>query len=118
MEDKWEDRKTGSFKIDYSRVKFKYDKPNMEFEFESDDGMLKARYEDLSKIIIGEIKEWRKEQSKIQEILKKEKKKEQNKPILVEKPIKSEKSQPILITKFNKFEEKPPANPPEIVKTA
>jgi hypothetical protein len=34
MEDKWEDRKTGSSKIDYSRVKIKYDKPNMEFEFE------------------------------------------------------------------------------------
>jgi hypothetical protein len=44
MEDKCEDRKTGSFKIDYSRVKIKYDKPNMEFEFENDDGMLKARY--------------------------------------------------------------------------
>jgi hypothetical protein len=69
----------------------------------------------LSKIIIGEIKEWRKEQRKIQERLEKEKKKEKNKPILVEKPIKSEKSQPILIMKVNKFEEKPPANPPKIV---
>jgi hypothetical protein len=48
--------------------------------------------------------------------LEKEKRKEQNKPILVEKPNKSEKSQPILITKVNKFEEKLPANPPEIVK--
>jgi hypothetical protein len=57
MKDKWEDRKTGNCTIDYSRVKIKYDKPNMEFEFESDDGMLKAKYEDLSKIIIGEIKE-------------------------------------------------------------
>jgi hypothetical protein len=29
----------------------------MGFKFESDDGMLKAKYEDLSKIMIGEIKE-------------------------------------------------------------
>jgi hypothetical protein len=39
----------------------------MEFKFESDDGMLKAKVENLSKVIINEIKEWRKEQCKIQE---------------------------------------------------
>jgi hypothetical protein len=93
-------------------------KPNMEFEFECDYGMLKARYEDMSKIVINEIKEWRKEQRKIFERMEKEKKKEQNKPILIEKPVKNEKSQPILITRVNKFEEEPSINPSKIIETS
>jgi hypothetical protein len=89
----------------------------MEFEFDCNDGMLKAKYEDMSEIVIKEIKDWRKEQHKILEKMEKEKKKEQNNPILEEKPIKNERSQPILIAKFNKFEEKPPLNSSTIIET-
>jgi hypothetical protein len=49
--------------------------------------------------------------------MEKEKKKEQNKPILMEKSVKNEKSQSILITRVNKFEEEPHTNLSKIIET-
>jgi hypothetical protein len=57
LKDKWEERITGEYIIDRLGIRIPYDKPNMMFNFECDDGMVKYRYEEQSKIVIKEIKE-------------------------------------------------------------
>jgi hypothetical protein len=60
IKDKWDDISTDAYYIDH-KAKIKYDKPSMRFDNECNDGMTKAKYKDMSEIVIKDIKKWRKE---------------------------------------------------------
>jgi hypothetical protein len=56
IKDKWGDISIGAYYIDHKGAKIKYDKPNMLFDIECHDGMTKTKYEDMSEIVIKDMK--------------------------------------------------------------